>query len=181
MRRARRSAPLTEPRVSQTDTRAESEQVRAWCRASQRKAERLGGNCTDSRTRDRHVAGERTGVVRCAMKLSGMNAMTSLLLLVAACLEVGGDAIVRMGLKNHTGVARLGLVALGGAVLLGYGIFVNVAPADFGRLLGVYVVLFFLVVNLRNLLLFGIRPDGAILFGGALFVAGGLVITLWKT
>jgi drug/metabolite transporter superfamily protein YnfA len=115
------------------------------------------------------------------MKLSGMNAaLTSLLLLVAACLEVGGDAILRMGLKNHTGVARLELVALGGAVLLGYGIFVNDAPADFGRLLGVYVVLFFLVAQLANLLFFGIRPDGAIFFGGALIVAGGLVITLWR-
>jgi drug/metabolite transporter (DMT)-like permease len=60
------------------------------------------------------------------------------------------------------------------------GIFSHVAPADFGRLLGIYVVLFFLAAQLVNLLFFGIRPDGAILIGGALVVAGGLVITFWK-
>ena len=60
-------------------------------------------------------------------------AMTSRLLFVAACLEVGGDVIVRVGRKSHVGFARLGIIALGGAVLLSYGIFVNIAPADFGR------------------------------------------------
>ena len=107
-------------------------------------------------------------------------AVTSLLLLVAACLEVGGDAVVRLGLKNHTGWPQIGLIALGGAVLLGYGIFVNAAPADFGRLLGVYVVLFFVVAQLANLFVFSIRPSVPIVIGGALIAAGGLVITLWK-
>ncbi len=105
---------------------------------------------------------------------------TSLLLLIAACLEVGGDAIVRFGLKGHGGFSQVALIAAGGAVLLGYGIFVNVAPLDFGRLLGVYVVLFFLIAQLTNLLAFGIRPGAPILAGGALIVAGGLVITLWN-
>ncbi len=94
-------------------------------------------------------------------------AIAPLLLLVAACLEVGGDAIVRVGLKTHSGVPQLALVVLGGAVLLAYGIFVNIAPADFGRLLGVYVVLFFVVAQLVNLLAFGIRPGIPILVGGA--------------
>ena len=111
----------------------------------------------------------------------GMNAATtSLLLLIAACLEVGGDAIVRSGLKNHTGWPQIALIVLGGVVLLGYGIFVNVAPADFGRLLGVYVVLFFIVAQVANLIVFSIRPGVPILIGGALIAAGGLVITLWK-
>jgi drug/metabolite transporter superfamily protein YnfA len=60
-----------------------------------------------------------------------------LLLLLAACLEVGGDAIVRVGLRNHVGSTQLALIALGGLVLLAYGVFVNIAPVDFGRLLGV--------------------------------------------
>jgi drug/metabolite transporter superfamily protein YnfA len=105
---------------------------------------------------------------------------TALLLLLAACLEVGGDAVVRLGLKNHSGVPQIAIVAAGGVVLLGYGIFVNVAPADFGRLLGVYVVLFFIVAQLANLLVFSIRPSLPIVAGGALIAAGGLVITLWK-
>jgi drug/metabolite transporter superfamily protein YnfA len=106
--------------------------------------------------------------------------ITSLLLLVAATLEVGGDAIVRVGLKNQTGSSQLMTIFLGGVVLLAYGIFVNLAPADFGRLLGVYVVLFFIVAQVVNLLAFGIRPDAPILVGGAFILAGGLVITLWR-
>jgi drug/metabolite transporter superfamily protein YnfA len=107
--------------------------------------------------------------------------ITPLLLLLAACLEVGGDAIVRFGLKNAAGAPQLAIIACGGLVLLAYGIFVNIAPADFGRLLGVYVVLFFVVAQLTNLLAFGMRPGTPILVGGALIVAGGLVITLWKS
>jgi hypothetical protein len=106
-------------------------------------------------------------------------ALTSLLLLVAACLEVGGDAIVRAGLKSSSGVQLVPIV-LGGAVLLGYGVFVNIAPLDFGRLLGVYVVLFFVVAQIVNFAAFGVRPGAAILLGGALMALGGLVITLWK-
>lgn len=107
--------------------------------------------------------------------------VTLLLLLVAACLEVGGDAVVRMGLKSQVGPAQISTVSLGGVVLLAYGIFVNVAPADFGRLLGVYAVIFFIVAQLVNLFAFGIRPSMPILTGGAFILVGGLIITLWKT
>jgi small multidrug resistance family-3 protein len=109
-------------------------------------------------------------------------AMTPLVLLLAAGLEVGGDAIVRVGLKHyHDGLSQIALIALGGIVLLAYGIFVNIAPADFGRLLGVYVVVFFAVAQIVNFVAFGIRPDAPIIVGGGLILAGGLVITLWKT
>jgi hypothetical protein len=37
---------------------------------------------------------------------------------------------------------------------------------------------FFIVAQLVNLIVFGIRPETAILVGGALIVAGGLTITL---
>jgi small multidrug resistance family-3 protein len=108
-------------------------------------------------------------------------AATPLLLLLAAVLEVGGDAIVRVGLKNYHGVLQISLIALGGIVLLAYGVFVNVAPADFGRLLGVYVVLFFVVAQIVNFAAFGIRPDAPIIVGGGFILAGGLVLTVWKT
>ncbi len=55
--------------------------------------------------------------------------MTALLLLAAAILEVGGDAIVRFGLRAP-GLGSKVLLFVGGAVVLfAYGIFVNTAPA----------------------------------------------------
>ena len=101
-------------------------------------------------------------------------------LLLAALLEVGGDALVRAGLHGATMPARLGLLALGGVGLFAYGVTVNLPPWDFGRLLGVYVTLFFLLAQLVGWLAFGTRPTVPILVGGALILAGGLTITFWR-
>jgi hypothetical protein len=54
-------------------------------------------------------------------------------------------------------------------------------PWDFGRLLGVYVTLCFVVAQIINLVVFGIRPMLPLLVGGALIVAGGLTITTWQS
>jgi hypothetical protein len=101
-------------------------------------------------------------------------------LLLAALLEAGGDALVRTGLQSAALPGRLGFMGLGGLVLFGYGVFVNLPPWDFGRLLGVYVVVFFVVAQLINWLAFGWRPTLPILVGGALITAGGLTITFWR-
>jgi small multidrug resistance family-3 protein len=100
------------------------------------------------------------------------------LLLLAACLEVGGDALVRLGLHHHHGVARVGLFLAGALVLFLYGLSVNAPSWDFGRLLGVYVTLFFLIAQLVNFLVFGVRPGLPILLGGALIVSGGVFMTV---
>jgi hypothetical protein len=42
-------------------------------------------------------------------------------LVIATSLEVTGDAVVRIGLFRHAGLARVGLLAAGGLLLLGYG------------------------------------------------------------
>jgi small multidrug resistance family-3 protein len=68
----------------------------------------------------------------------------------------------------------------GAAVLAAYGLLVNVPRWDFGKLLGVYVVLFFLMAQLLAKLRFGQSPTPPIYAGGALIVAGGLVMVLWK-
>jgi hypothetical protein len=44
-------------------------------------------------------------------------ALTGLLLIVAAALEVGGDAVVRIGLKQLAGWAQLATIAAGGLVI----------------------------------------------------------------
>jgi small multidrug resistance family-3 protein len=103
-----------------------------------------------------------------------------LLLLLAATLEAGGDALVRVGLHSPSFAARAGLFAAGAIVLFAYGVTVNSPPWDFGKLLGVYVTLFFVVAQLINLVFFGVKPDLPIYAGGALILGGGLVITLWR-
>jgi small multidrug resistance family-3 protein len=107
-------------------------------------------------------------------------ALALCLLLGAAVLEAGGDAIVRRGLHADSLVWRLGLILLGGAVLMGYGVAVNAPPWDFGRLLGVYVALFFVVAQVINRVVFGVAPSLPILVGGVLIIAGGAVMTLWQ-
>src|ERR1700733_6327871 len=103
-----------------------------------------------------------------------------LMLLLAAALEAGGDALVRVGLHGPGTAVRIGLFAAGAAVLFAYGVTVNAPPWDFGKLLGVYVTLFFVVGQVINLAVFGLRPGLPIYVGGAFIVAGGLIITLWK-
>jgi hypothetical protein len=46
---------------------------------------------------------------------------------------------------------------------LAYGLSVNAPPWDFGKLLGVYVTLFFVLAQIINYLAFGMRPDLPIL------------------
>jgi hypothetical protein len=101
-------------------------------------------------------------------------------LVLAAVLEAGGDALARSGLHANALPVRLGFFAAGAIVLFAYGITVNLPSWDFGRLLGVYVALFFVVAQLINLFAFGVRPGLPILCGGALIMSGGLLMTFWK-
>jgi hypothetical protein len=102
------------------------------------------------------------------------------LLLGAALLEAAGDALARMGLHASGSTSRVGLFLGAAAVLLAYGVLVNSPPWDFGKLLGIYVTLFFVVAQVVNLLFFHVWPAPSVYVGGALIVAGGLLITLWQ-
>jgi drug/metabolite transporter superfamily protein YnfA len=100
------------------------------------------------------------------------------LLLVATTLEAGGDAVVRVGLHQHTIGVRMLLLLLGGIMLFCYGVVLNQAPFDFGRLIGAYVATFFVVGQVINLVAFRTSPSVPVILGGLLIVAGGAVITL---
>ena len=100
-------------------------------------------------------------------------------LAIAATLEVLGDSYFSSGLKS-TGMPRVQWFLLGTVVLAFYGLFVNLPQWDFGKLLGVYVALFFVVAQIVAKVRFGQTPSTPILAGGALIVLGGLVITFWK-
>jgi len=95
-------------------------------------------------------------------------------LIAAAALEVGGDALIRMGLRGR-GIA---LVAVGFAVLGSYGIVVNLLRVDFSRLLGAYVGVFAAVSVVAGLVLFGDRVPASTWAGLALILGGSLVIHL---
>lgn len=107
-------------------------------------------------------------------------AVALFILIVAALLEAAGDAIVRAGLHDTTLAAKAGLILLGGLVLLIYGVVVNTPAWDFGRLLGVYVTLFFVAAQAINYFAFGAAPRLPILLGGALVFAGGMLMTFWR-
>jgi small multidrug resistance family-3 protein len=51
---------------------------------------------------------------------------------------------------------------------------------DFGKLLGTYVVLFFLVAQVVAKLQFHQSPSRPVYVGGAFVVVGGLIMSLWK-
>lgn len=104
--------------------------------------------------------------------------VTLVLLVIAAVLEAGGDALVRNGLHSATGSSRFFFFLIGAAVLFAYGYVVNSPPWKFGDLLGVYVVLFFITAQLISYFFFGITPTKTLLLGGAFIVIGGVIISI---
>jgi drug/metabolite transporter superfamily protein YnfA len=100
-------------------------------------------------------------------------------LLVATTFEAGGNAVVRAGLHQQATGARVLLLLVGAIMLFCYGVVLNQAPFDFGRLIGVYVATFFVVGQIINLVAFRIAPTMPVIIGGLFIVIGGAVITLW--
>jgi small multidrug resistance family-3 protein len=101
-------------------------------------------------------------------------------LLFAACLEAGGDAVIRMGIRSNSHLRAILLFVVGGLILTVYGYAVNAPPWDFGRLLGVYVAFFFVVAQLVSWLAFHQKPTPMLLLGGSFIIIGGIVVSLSK-
>jgi drug/metabolite transporter superfamily protein YnfA len=92
---------------------------------------------------------------------------------MAALLEVGGDALIRIGLRGpgYTIVA-------GGLTLFAYGVLVNLSGVDFNRLMGIYIAVFFVVSQVISFIMFKQIPDDRIMLGGGFIIAGGMLILL---
>jgi len=95
-----------------------------------------------------------------------------IIFIAAAILEVGGDAVVRKGLRG-SGL----LVILMGAAMLGlYGVVVNTVRWDFSRLLGVYVAVFALISVLCGRFVFDENIPGSTWIGLVVIICGGMII-----
>jgi drug/metabolite transporter superfamily protein YnfA len=102
-----------------------------------------------------------------------MQAITAwLIFAIAAMLEVGGDAVVRRGLRARS----TAWILLGCVVLACYGLVVNSVKWDFSKLLGVYLGFFALVSILcgRFILKEAIPPSTWL--GLFLIILGGMLI-----
>jgi len=97
------------------------------------------------------------------------------ILIVAAMLEASGDAMMNAGLHAKAHLKLMWFLAAT-AVLFLYGYCVNSPPWDFGKLMGLYVVFFFIVAQTIAGITSGKWPSGPILLGGAFIVVGGLII-----
>ena len=98
------------------------------------------------------------------------------ILTIAAALEVGGDALIRKGLREGQYLYLL----FGAIVLFVYGLTVNLPKWDFGQLLGVYIAAFFVVAQVVAYFIFHEEVQTPMLVGGAFIIVGGLVMTFWK-
>jgi small multidrug resistance family-3 protein len=91
---------------------------------------------------------------------------------LAAIFEVGGDAVVRMGIKSNNIV----LMLLGAGTLGGYGLIVNSVDWNFYKIFGVYVGVFALVAVLFGKFVFREQIPLSTWIGLLIIIAGGLVI-----
>ncbi len=101
-------------------------------------------------------------------------------LIIATTLEVCGDALIRICIYNHTGLARIIFALIGTILLFGYGFFLNLAPVEFKQVVGLYIATLFIVWQIINYIVFKSVPSMPILLGGLLIVTGGLIVTFWK-
>ncbi len=101
-----------------------------------------------------------------------MSYIAWLVFIAAAILEVGGDAVVRKGLRG----SGLIIIMVGFAMLGCYGVVVNVVRWDFSKLLGVYVAIFALISILFGHFVFKEPIPPATWIGLVVIIGGGMII-----
>ena len=114
------------------------------------------------------------------MKSALQNIHPIFFLIVATTLEVSGDELIRKNIYEYSGVARIAFGLIGMLLLFGYGFFLNLAPVEFGKVVGLYIATLFIVWQIITYFTFKTFPSLPIVVGGSLVVLGGLIITFWK-
>ncbi len=70
---------------------------------------------------------------------------------------------------------------MAGAVLLfGYGFTLNLAPVEFGKVVGLYIATLFIVWQVISYITFKTEPPLSVIVGGSLIVLGGGIVTFAK-
>jgi hypothetical protein len=106
--------------------------------------------------------------------------LTIFFLILATTLEVCGDALVRKSIYEYTGLYRAACLAIGALLLLGYGTMLNLAPVEFGKVVGLYIATLFIIWQLINYIVFRTVPPLPVITGGLLIIVGGLIVTFGK-
>jgi drug/metabolite transporter superfamily protein YnfA len=95
-----------------------------------------------------------------------------LVFIFSAILEVGGDAVIRKGLRGNS----LTVILMGCALLGCYGVVVNTVKWDFSKLLGVYVAIFALISALFGKFMFRENIPTTTWIGLAVIIVGAMII-----
>jgi drug/metabolite transporter superfamily protein YnfA len=91
---------------------------------------------------------------------------------LAAVFEVGGDAVIRIGIKNN----NLVVMIFGALILAGYGLIVNSLDWDFSKILGVYVAVFALAGVLFGRFVFRENIPFTTWLGLGFIILGGVIV-----
>lgn len=113
------------------------------------------------------------------MKLD-KNIQIILLLIVATTLEVLGDALVRKSIYQYTGTYRIIIGIVGAVLLFGYGLTLNLAPVEFGKVVGLYIATLFVVWQIISYFTTSVSPTLPVIVGGFMIFVGGLIVTFGK-
>ena len=103
-----------------------------------------------------------------------------LFVLAATVFEAAGDALLRVAIHSHAWPIRISYFLIGAVLLTMYGTSLNIAPIEFGKVVGLYVALLYIVFQITNYIAFKAKPTLPVLVGGVLIVAGGLLVILWQ-
>ena len=101
-----------------------------------------------------------------------MTFLVWLIFIGAAILEVGGDAVVRKGLRGSSLIT----IMIGCAILGFYGVVVNTVKWDFSKLLGVYVAIFAIISILFGRFVFEENIPSSTWVGLFVIICGGMII-----
>jgi small multidrug resistance family-3 protein len=71
-------------------------------------------------------------------------------------------------------------MCFGAALLFAYGFAINLAPVEFGQVVGLYIATLFLVWQVINFIAFQTLPTLPIIAGGLFVITGGMIVTFWK-